>query len=485
MPNQIAAHAPAESLLPLRRPGRGLVFILGALTVIGPFAIDMYLPALPVIGHELGVEMGAVQLTLSAFLLGIAVGQAFMGPVVDRFGRRSPLLVGLAVFVVACAGCALAHSMAALLAWRLVMALGASASMVVPRAVVRDFFNERDSARMYSLLMLILGVSPIFAPSVGGQLVGVTGWRGIFWLLGGLGLACAAAVAAALPDSAPKDAHEHGGVKLALRTYWRLLRDPRFIGATLVAGFTVGAVFCYLTGSAFVLIELHGLTPKQYALAFGFIGFGLIVASQANPLARRAICRGAGAVGGVGVEPGRGRGAGPDRRDRVGWIPGADGPAVSQPRGGGSDITEYCRGGDGAVWRRGRQCLGLAGDDSVRGGGGGGSAGRTLPRRHGATDDLRHRGLRAGQSDRLAVVGPEGRDKRAVGHARLMVTRRGAAYRDTEKIKTARPLGRAAFKPSLRSIEPKAGTDFGEQFRTDALGLDQVVEFRIRPTTHD
>lgn len=260
---------------------RGLVFILGALTVIGPFAIDMYLPALPQIARELGADVGAVQLTLSVFLLGLAAGQAFLGPVVDRWGRRKPLLIGLGFFVVASVGCALAQSMPALLGWRLIMALGAAASMVVPRAVVRDHYNERDSARMYSLLMLILGVSPIFAPSVGGQLIGWTGWRGIFWVLAALGIACAVAVAWALPE--PRAVvGPVGGVGAAMRTYGRLLRDRRFLGPALVAGFMVGAIFCYLTGSAFVLIELHGLTPKQYALAFGFIGMGLVIASQVN-----------------------------------------------------------------------------------------------------------------------------------------------------------------------------------------------------------
>lgn len=283
-------HEPVEAVLspsleaPAHKAGRGLVFILGALTVIGPFAIDMYLPALPEIGHELGVDVGQVQLTLSVFLLGLAVGQAFLGPIVDRWGRRIPLLAGLAVFVAASIGCALAHSMATLLVWRLVMALGASASMIVPRAVVRDLFDERESAKMYSLLMLILGVSPIFAPSVGGQLIGLTGWRGIFWVLAGLGVACAIAVMVALPDLPSGQRTSRGGVRQALRTYWSLLRDQRFLGAVLVAGFMMGTIFNYLTGSAFVLIELYGLTPQQYALAFGFNGLGLIFASQLNRL---------------------------------------------------------------------------------------------------------------------------------------------------------------------------------------------------------
>ena len=304
MHDHVETASPVALESPARKTG-SLVFILGALTVIGPFAIDMYLPALPRIGVELGVDVGAVQLTLSVFLLGLAVGQAFLGPIVDRWGRRAPLLLGLAVFVVACVGCARAHSMAALLAWRLVMALGASASMVVPRAVVRDLFNERDSAKMYSLLMLILGVSPIFAPSIGGLLMNQTGWRGIFWVLAGLGVGCAAAVAWALPESSRPAEPRGGGVMQALRTYGQLLADRRFLGPALVAGFMVGTIFTYLTGSAFVLIELYGLTPQQYALAFGFNGMGLILASQlnrwlVNRYAVRHVLTGA-LIAGVGV----------------------------------------------------------------------------------------------------------------------------------------------------------------------------------------
>ncbi|WP_438481587.1 Bcr/CflA family multidrug efflux MFS transporter [Oleiharenicola lentus] len=275
-----SSYSPDDASRP--RPGKSLVFILGALTVIAPFAIDMYLPALPQIGTELGVDVGKVQLTLSVFLIGMAAGQAFMGPIVDRYGRRAPLLIGLAVFVVACIGCAQAQSMASLLAWRLVMALGSAASLVVPRAVVRDLFNQRESAKMYSMLMLILGISPIFAPMLGGWMIGVTGWRGIFWVLAGIGVACAAVVMAALPDSSPDSRPKTIGLKSALKTYWSLLKDKRFLGATLVAGFMIGTIFTYLSASAFVFIDLHALTPQQYALAFGFNGIGMILASQVN-----------------------------------------------------------------------------------------------------------------------------------------------------------------------------------------------------------
>lgn len=259
---------------------RVLIVVLGALTALGPFAIDMYLPALPWIARDLGVDLGVVQLTLSVFMIGVAAGQAFCGPIVDRWGRRGPLLAGMVVFVGAAVGCALATSMKSLLFWRLLMALGGSASMVIPRAVVRDFFNEKESARLYSLLMLILGVSPILAPTLGGQLLGWTGWRGIFWMLGGIGVLCTAAITWGLPESLPKSARSRGGVALALRTYGRLLADRRFLGAALASGCTLGAIFSYLSGSSFVFIELFSLTPQQYALVFGFNAIGLIAASQ-------------------------------------------------------------------------------------------------------------------------------------------------------------------------------------------------------------
>lgn len=283
MPRSAAQIAQNEALSPhAAQQGRALVLILGALTAIAPLAIDMYLPALPEIARNLGIEAGAVQLTLSIFMIGMAVGQAVYGPIADRWGRRGPLLVGLGVFSLAAVGCACAQSLNGLLFWRLVMALGGSASMVIPRAVVRDLFAVKDSARVYSVLMLILGVSPILAPTLGGQMLGVTGWRGIFWVLAGIGAACAAA-AWGLPESLPRDQRvTTGGVGRVLRTYGELLGNRRFLGAVIAAGCTMGSLFAYLTASPFVFIELHRLTPQQYALVFGFNAIGLIAASQIN-----------------------------------------------------------------------------------------------------------------------------------------------------------------------------------------------------------
>lgn len=259
---------------------RKLVVVLGALSALGPLAVDMYLPALPWIARDLAVDLGAVQQTLAIFMVGVAIGQAIYGPMADRWGRRAPLLTGMVLFTLATIGCAQAESMPALLGWRLLMALGGSASMVIPRAVVRDLFNEKESARMYALLMLILGVSPILAPSLGGYLLGWTSWRGIFWALVGVGALSGLAVWAWLPESLPAARRSRVGIGDALRNYRRLIEDRRFLGASLVAGFTLGTLFAYLSASAFVFIELHGLTPQRYALVFGFNASGLIGASQ-------------------------------------------------------------------------------------------------------------------------------------------------------------------------------------------------------------
>lgn len=282
MSSPVAQLSRNELVPPAVQEGRALILILGALTAIAPLAIDVYLSALPEIARNLGIEVGAVQLTLSVFMIGVAVGQAFYGPIADRWGRRGPLLVGMAVFSLAAVGCACAQSMKALLFWRLVMALGVSASMVIPRAVVRDVFAEKDSARVYSVLMLILGVSPILAPTLGGWMLGVTGWRGIFWVLAAVGVACAAAVAWGLPESLPREKRVTGGIGLVLRNYAKLLTDRRFLGAVIAAGFTLGALFAYLTASSFVFIELYKLTPQQYARVFGFNAVGMIAASQIN-----------------------------------------------------------------------------------------------------------------------------------------------------------------------------------------------------------
>lgn len=259
-----------------------MVLILGALTAFSSMSIDMYLPAFPQIARDLKVPLGTVQLTISAFLFGSAVGQLFYGPLADRYGRRRPLLCGLALYVVSTAGCALAHTGGALLFWRVVMALGGGAGMVISRAVVRDLYDTTEAARMFSLLMLLMGAAPILAPIAGGQLLLITGWRGIFVFLGLFGILSIAAAAVGLPESLPPERRNLGKLSGMISVYWLLLRDRRYLSYAVALGCIAGINFTYISAAPHFFIELHGITPQQFGLFFGANAFGLIGSSQIN-----------------------------------------------------------------------------------------------------------------------------------------------------------------------------------------------------------
>ncbi|MBP6506100.1 MAG: multidrug effflux MFS transporter [Opitutaceae bacterium] len=263
-------------------PLRWLVLLLGSLAAFAPLSIDMYLPAFPQIAADFGVELGRVQLTLSVFLVGLAVGQAFYGPLADRWGRRAPLLFGITLFVLSSMGCALAGSMGALTVSRLCMALGGSVGMVVTRAVVRDSCNETESAHLYSLLMLVMGVAPILAPLLGGQMLLVSSWRAIFWLVAVFGAVSLVAVFRWLPDTLPRERRTRHGVVDALRIYGRLALNTRFLGYVLAVSCTSGVLFGYIAGAPIVFIEQHGISPQWFGLFFGANAGGLIAASQLN-----------------------------------------------------------------------------------------------------------------------------------------------------------------------------------------------------------
>jgi MFS transporter, DHA1 family, multidrug resistance protein len=259
-----------------------LTLILGTLTAFGPLSIDMYLPGLPSIAREFGADSGSAQLTLSLFIVGLAAGQAFYGPIADRLGRRGPLLLGCALYAVASVACALSTSIDSLIVLRFAQALGGCSGQVIARSVVRDLFDERDSARMYSFLMLVTGIAPITAPLIGGQILAAFGWRAIFWLLGGFGLLCVAMVALALPESLPDEPRTRAGLGEALAVYGRLLADRRFVGYALAGGLAFAGMFAYISGSPFVFIELYGVAPQQYGWLFGTNAIGLVLASQLN-----------------------------------------------------------------------------------------------------------------------------------------------------------------------------------------------------------
>jgi DHA1 family bicyclomycin/chloramphenicol resistance-like MFS transporter len=259
---------------------RALAALLGALTALGPLGVDMYLPAFPAMGADLGASPGAVQRTLAAFLFGMAAGQLVMGPLSDRYGRRVPLFGGLALFTLASLGCALAASAEALTWLRVAQALGGCAGMVAARAVVRDLCDERGAVRMMASLMLVMGAAPILAPMLGSFVLAAFGWRAIFWLLAAYGLVAMLLVVRFLPESLPPERRRRDGPAAILAVYLEILRDRRFLAHALAGAVPMVGLFAYLVASPHVLMGIHGLDPLTYGVAFGANAFGLILASQ-------------------------------------------------------------------------------------------------------------------------------------------------------------------------------------------------------------
>jgi DHA1 family bicyclomycin/chloramphenicol resistance-like MFS transporter len=259
-----------------------LAVILGALTAMGPLAIDMYLPALPSIARDLQTTAAAVQVSLAVYFAGIAIGQAFYGPMSDRVGRKPALYLGLTVFIAASIGCAGADGVRELIVFRFLQALGGCAPLVVPRAVVRDYFDERGSVRMLSMLVLIMGLAPILAPLIGGQLLLRFGWRSIFVLLAGYGVVWLAVAVFLMPESLPPERRRRQPIAAVLATYGRLLTDRPYLGQVIAGGLIFAGLLAYISGSPFVFIEVFGVAPARFGLYFGANAIGLIVASQVN-----------------------------------------------------------------------------------------------------------------------------------------------------------------------------------------------------------
>ncbi|RZT82737.1 DHA1 family bicyclomycin/chloramphenicol resistance-like MFS transporter [Micromonospora violae] len=259
-----------------------LVLVLGALIAIGPLTIDMYLPALPAITSGLQTTETAVQLTLTGTLVGLALGQLLIGPLSDVVGRRVPLLAGLAAHIVASVLCVFAPNIAVLGGLRVLQGLGVAAATVVATAVVRDLFSGAAFARIFSRLMLVMGLAPILAPTLGSALLSWTDWRGVFAALAVLGALLIVVAALRLPETLPVARRRHGGVSATLRDYRGLLNDRAFVGLVLVAGLAMAALFAYVSGSSFVLQQEYGLDEQQFGIAFGAGAVGLIGGTQFN-----------------------------------------------------------------------------------------------------------------------------------------------------------------------------------------------------------
>ena len=257
-----------------------MALILGLLSAIGPFAIDMYLPALPEIGASLGAEVGAVQWSLTAFFVALGVGQLFYGPVSDMVGRKPPLYAGLALFTLASVGCALATDIHTLVVLRFVQGLGAAAGMAIPRAVVRDLHTGTEATRLMSLLMLVFSVSPLLAPLAGSGVIALAGWPGVFWVVAAAAVAGLALVSQGLRETRLAADRRESSLASALAGYGLLLRDAHYLGLVLIGGCSMAGFFVYLAGSPFVLINHYGLTPVQYSLAFSVNAAAFFAAAQ-------------------------------------------------------------------------------------------------------------------------------------------------------------------------------------------------------------
>ncbi len=259
-----------------------VILILGLLSAIGPFSIDMYLPGFPAIAKDLSCSVDMVSYTLASFFVGVCLGQIISGPLLDRFGRKRPLYIGMALYILASIGCAFSTSVEVLIVFRLFQALGGCVTMVAPRAIIRDLFPVEESAKIFSMMILILGVSPILAPTVGSFLIEDFGWQSVFLVLGAISLLVLLAVVFLMPESKQPDPTFSLKVVDILSSFKTVMKERQFYMYTLSGSIAAAGLFAYLAGSPFVLLKLHGVSEKGYGIIFAIIASGLITASQLN-----------------------------------------------------------------------------------------------------------------------------------------------------------------------------------------------------------
>ena len=259
-----------------------LILILGALSTISPFSIDMYLPGFPAIANDLQTSIPVIQLSLTSYFIGIAVGQLLYGPLLDRFGRKRPLYAGLGVYILASIGCAFIHTPDALITMRFLQALGGCAGMVSAQTLVRDLFPLERTAQAFSWITLVIAISPMIAPTVGGYVTTAFGWQAIFIILAGLTFLILAGVFFVLPEGRAADASMSLRPKPVIRNFLTVVKQPQFLLYTLAGGIATAAPFAYIAGSADVFLNLYGVSEKEYGWIFAFIAFFIIGSTQLN-----------------------------------------------------------------------------------------------------------------------------------------------------------------------------------------------------------
>jgi len=264
-----------------------VILILGLLSAIGPFSIDMYLPGFPDIARSMSTTIAKVTLSLSSFFIGISVGQFIYGPLLDRFGRKNPLYIGLSIYVIASACCIFVRDVESLIVLRFFQAIGGCAGMVASRALVRDLFDVSENAKVFSLLMLVIGVSPIIAPTLGGTISSTVGWRYIFAVLTTITAFILIAVHFALPEG--RQPNKDLSLKPApiIAGFWAVAREPRFYTYALTGAIASAGLYAYIAGSPYVFMELFHVTERQYGWIFAIIAMGLIGSSQLNSVLLR------------------------------------------------------------------------------------------------------------------------------------------------------------------------------------------------------
>lgn len=259
-----------------------MAIVLGLLSVIGPVAIDMYLPALPEIGGQLGASTSSVQISLMSFMAAFAVGQLIYGPISDMIGRKPPLYIGTLVFIAGSIGCAVAPTVEWLIVSRFIQGIGGCAAMSLPRAIVRDEYTGAEAAQLFSLIMLVFSISPILAPLAGSVVIAFGDWRLLFWVMGAVGVFGLILSIVALKETRPKHLRTESTIGSAIRGYGMLLKDWNFLGLTFIGAFGMSAFMAFIGNSSFVFIEHYGLTPTQYSLAFSVNAISFFAVSQST-----------------------------------------------------------------------------------------------------------------------------------------------------------------------------------------------------------